>query len=293
MKIMIYVPIFTNILVPVDGSHSSFYAAMLASLIASRFKSKITVIHCISHGCMHPELKAQYRLPTATLQKLEKVYLEAGKKVILNFKEFFEGSGIRIKTRLITCEDPAETIIQSVKNEGYDLVIIGNRAKEQDPAYYLGSTTAKVVRHSECPVFIAKKKTSFGKILVAVDGSKHANMALDYAIQLAKVFGANLDLVHVEGDKLISIGGPEVADCIGPIGECIMKDAVSKVQGVEFTKFLEYGRPQEVIIKLSNKENVDTIVVGSRGLSSIRRYLLGSVSDEVSMHARSSILIVR
>ena len=56
---------------------------------------------------------------------------------------------------------------------------------------------------------------------------------------------------------------------------------------------LEYGSPAKIIIKVAKKANVDIIVVGSRGLSRVRRYLLGSVSDDISMHAKSSVLIVR
>jgi nucleotide-binding universal stress UspA family protein len=100
-------------------------------------------------------------------------------------------------------------------------------------------------------------------------------------------------LVHVEEDKLIRIGGPQVVDCLGTVGECILKDAASKVQDIAFDKMLEYGSPAEVIIKVAKKANVDLIIVGSRGLSSVRRYLLGSVSDDISMHARNSVLIVR
>jgi nucleotide-binding universal stress UspA family protein len=44
---------------------------------------------------------------------------------------------------------------------------------------------------------------------------------------------------------------------------------------------------------MAQKGNIDLIVVGSRGLSSVKRFLLGSVSDDISMHARSSVLIVR
>jgi len=102
-----------------------------------------------------------------------------------------------------------------------------------------------------------------------------------------------LALVHVEEDNLIRIGGPQVVDCVGTVGECILKDASTKVQGVSLDKMLEYGSPAEVIIKIAKKAYVDLIVIGSRGLSSVRRFLLGSVSDDISMHARSSVLIVR
>jgi nucleotide-binding universal stress UspA family protein len=110
---------------------------------------------------------------------------------------------------------------------------------------------------------------------------------------LARNFNANLALVHVEEDKLVRIGGPQVVDCLGTVGECILKDAETKVKGLSFDKILEYGSPAEIIIKVAKKANVDIIVVGSRGLSSVRRYMLGSVSDDISIHARSSVLIVR
>ena len=290
---MIDKQIFEKILVPVDGSHSCLHAKMFASSIAKKFNSKVTVVNVVSHEFMHPELKAQYQLPHSILHKIDEAYLEAGKKIIRNAEEMFREASIQVDARLVTYEDPAEYLLGLVKDEKFDLVIIGNRADTQSERYSLGSVTEKIARHTECPVLIVKKKPKVQKLLVAVDGSKYAEKALEYAALLAKVYSANLALVHVEEDKLIRIGGPQVVDCLGTVGECILKDAASKVQGIAFDKMLEYGSPAEVIIKVAKKANVDIIVVGSRGLSSVRRYLLGSVSDDISLHARSSVLIVR
>ena len=82
-----------------------------------------------------------------------------------------------------------------------------------------------------------------------------------------------------------------IVDCVRTVSERILKYASTKVQGVSFDKMLEYGSPAEIIIEVVKKANVDIIVVGSRGLSSVRRCLLGSVSDDISMHARNSVLI--
>jgi nucleotide-binding universal stress UspA family protein len=284
---------FKNILVPVDGSHSCLHAKMLASSIAKKFNSKVTVVHVVSHEFMHPELKAQYQLPPSILNRVDDAYLQAGKKIIRNAEEMFREANIEVDTKLVTYEDPAEFLLQLIKDKKYDLVVIGNRAGTQSARYSLGSVTEKLARHAECPVLIVKQKPKVEKILTAVDGSKYADKALEYAVQLARNYSANLALVHVEEDKLIHIGGPQVVDCVGTVGECILKDASTRVQGVSFDKMLEYGSPAEVIIKVAKKADVDIIVVGSRGLSSIRRYLLGSVSDDISMHARSSVLIVK
>ena len=56
---------------------------------------------------------------------------------------------------------------------------------------------------------------------------------------------------------------------------------------------LEYGNPAEVLIKIAKKADIDIIIMGSRGLSSVKRFLLGSVSDDISMHSRNSVLIVK
>jgi nucleotide-binding universal stress UspA family protein len=290
---MINKQFFKKILVPVDGSHSCLHAKMLAASIAKKFKSKVTVVHVASHEFMHPELKAQYQLPHSIVHKIDEAYLEAGKKIIRNAEELFREAKIDVDARLVTFEDPAEYLLELVKDEKYDLVVIGNRAETQSERYSLGSVTEKVARHAECPVLIVKDKPKIKKLLAAVDGSKHADKALEYAVQLAKHYSANLALVHVEEDKLVRIGGPQVVDCLGTVGECILKDAATKVEGVTFDKVLEYGSPAEIIIKVAKKADVDIIVVGSRGLSSIGRFLLGSVSDDISLHSRSSVLIVK
>jgi nucleotide-binding universal stress UspA family protein len=284
---------FEKILVPVDGSHSCLHAKLLALSLAKKFNSHVTVVHVITHEFMHPELKAQYQLPPSILEKIDDTYLEAGKKIVRNAEQLFTEAGIDVDARLLKYEDPAETVLKLVKDEKYSLVVIGNRADTQAEDFSLGGVTEKVARHAECPVLIVKKKPKLKKILTAVDGSKHADKALEYAVALTKNYSADLALLHVEEDKLIRIGGPQVVDCVGTVGECILKDASTKAQGMAFDKLLKYGSPAETIIKVSQKAKVDLIVVGSRGLSSVQRFLLGSVSDDISMHSRASVLIVK
>jgi nucleotide-binding universal stress UspA family protein len=285
--------LFKTILIPVDGSHSCLHAQMFAASLAKKFDSKVTVVHVASHEFMHPELKAQYQLPHSILHKIDDAYLQAGKKILRNAEELFREAGISVDAKLVTHEDPAEFILELTKDTTCNLVVIGNRADIQSERHSLGGVTEKVARHAECPVLIVKKKLQLAKILTAVDGSTYADKALEYAVQLARNYSADLALVHVEEDKLVRIGGPQVVDCLGTVGECILKDASTKVKGVAFNSMLKYGSPAEVLIKVASKADVDLIVVGSRGLSSVRRYLLGSVSDDISMHARSSVLIVR
>jgi len=281
---------FETILVPIDGSVSCLRARELASLIARKFRSKVTVVHVVSHDFMHPELKANYQLPSLILQKIDEVYMKAGEKILRTAEEAFKEEGLQVEPLLIRrSEDPADTILNLAKERPFDLIVIGNRAETQAERFELGSTSEKIVLYSKTPVLIVKRKTKMSKLLVAVDGSEQANKALKYASNLAMKFKAKVTLLHVSESKLANLE-PEA---VRIVGENILSDAATNFEGIDLDKRIEYGSPAQNIIKVARQENYDLIILGSRGLSSVKRYLLGSVSEDVSMHAKRSVLIVR
>src|SRR4030043_243428 len=112
---------FGKILVAVDGSHSCLRAKELAASLAREFNSKVTVVHVISHDFMHPELKAHHELPSLVLHELDKSYQKAGKKILRAAEDFFKEENLEIESELVRAEDPAEKILQMVKEADYDL----------------------------------------------------------------------------------------------------------------------------------------------------------------------------
>jgi nucleotide-binding universal stress UspA family protein len=282
---------FGKILVAVDGSHSCLRAREIAASIAREFGSKVTVVHVISHDFMHPELKAHHQLPSLILHELDKSYQKAGRKIIRAAEEFFREENVEIKSELVRAEDPAEKVLQMVKESDYDLLIIGNISETQADRFSLGSVAEKISLYAKCPVLIAKRKTKIKKLLVAVDGSEKADKALEYAIQLCRHFKARMTLLHVEESELFRLE-PKVTK---QVGEQILAESASKAKtgDVACDVRLEFGNPARTILKVSKQEDYDLIVLGSRGVSSVKRFLLGSVSADVSMHAQRSVLIVR
>ena len=280
---------FKKILVPVDGSHSCLHAEELAAAIAKNFKSKVTVIHVVSHDLLRPELELHYRVPSSVRTEITNWFLQAGKKIVWDAEALFKEEGIEVDARVVEYEDPAETVLRVAKDEGYDLIVMGNRGETEVEAFSLGSIAEKVSRHAERPVLVVKQKTKLSKILVAVDGSESAYKALEYAVQMTMKHKAKVTLLNVGESKLFGLK-PEVAR---KIGESILSDTAAKVKGLKLSTQLEFGNPAETIIEVAEKGNYDLIVVGSRGLSSVKRFFLGSVSDDVSHHAKCSVLIVR
>jgi nucleotide-binding universal stress UspA family protein len=281
---------FKNILVPIDGSTSCLRARELTAIIARKFNSKITLVHVVSHDFMHPEHKANYQLPPEIMQKIDAVYMKAGEKILRTAEEVFKEEGLQVEPILIRrAEDPADSILNLSKERLFDLIIMGNRAETHAEPFELGSTSEKIALYSKIPVLIVKKKTKLGKILVAIDGSKQATKALGYVSVIARKFNSKVTLLHVAESKLANLE-PEA---VKKISEKILFDAATEIKDVEIQKGLVFGNPAESIIQLARKENYDLIVLGSRGLSSVKRYLLGSVSEDVTWHARRSVLIVR
>lgn len=142
----------------------------------------------------------------------------------------------------------------------------------------------------------------FSKILLAYDGSKASNQALERAIELAKVTpSSSIYVVHAFEFPRFFIG-----EALAPLPASVNKDyydlAVQtteevkgrlEAEGLNATVELLQGSPAEVILNYSKEHDVDVIVIGSRGLGGIREFVLGSVSHNVVQSSRIPVLVVK
>lgn len=143
----------------------------------------------------------------------------------------------------------------------------------------------------------------FSRILVAVDGSPFAERALAHAVDLSKKYEAKLIIVHVVLRRFYAVTPSEAGVLATTVfvkemeseGEKIIakSDEFAKEAGVAYECRLVQGVPADEIVRLAQAENVDLIVVGSRGLTEVRAFLLGSVSDKVMHHAKCPVLVIR
>ncbi|MGI6679017.1 MAG: universal stress protein [Dehalobacterium sp.] len=146
------------------------------------------------------------------------------------------------------------------------------------------------------------------KILLAIDGSDHGMKAVDYALRLAQIEGGEVEIIYVIAnlDKRINVTGhmdPDLGfhlqekteEALNEEGKMILDQGKAKFQDTDIsctTKLLT-GNPAVVILHEAEKQNADVIVMGSRGLSGITRFVMGSVSSKVVNHAHCSVFIVR
>ncbi len=167
---------------------------------------------------------------------------------------------------------------------------MGNISEDEGSHFSLGSVAEKVSLHSQCSVLIAKRKTSFRKLLVAYDSSKQSKKALKVAVNLCKHFkNAKMTILNIENRELHRLE-PEIAN---EIGEKILEEASTSIEGVACDRRLEFGKPAAIILKIARMEDYDLIVLGSRGLSSIKRFFTGNVGTFVVTNAKRSVILVR
>nr|WP_298249700.1 universal stress protein [uncultured Halomonas sp.] len=145
----------------------------------------------------------------------------------------------------------------------------------------------------------------YTSILVPVDGSEHAQKALAVACQLARQDGSTLHLVHIpeelshETTLVWGIGaiaieasreereeaGKQVAS---RAAEAAREQGATRVETV-----IAQGDPARAILSESRKRGVDAIVMGSRGLSDLKGFVVGSVSHKVAHTAECTVITVR
>jgi len=137
-------------------------------------------------------------------------------------------------------------------------------------------------------------------VVVGTDGSRNAEAAVREAAKVAKADGAVLHLVTAYPD--IPTYGETIASSakrepinLRDVAEQVLARTTAELEGagLDVVTDAREGDPAKVILDVAKEQDADLIVVGARGLTGLRRFLLGSVSSKLAHHADSSLLIVR
>jgi nucleotide-binding universal stress UspA family protein len=134
------------------------------------------------------------------------------------------------------------------------------------------------------------------RILIGIDGSSNSNRAAAFAAQIAKKFEARITILFVVAPSdhdMLAGKSTSMDEGKRGFGQQRMDRAETmfKEAGVEFDTDIEFGNAAEKIL-MASEHDYDLVVVGSRGLSAVRGFLMGSVSSQVSQHSKVPVLVV-
>ena len=268
---------FDHILLATDGSPVSTGAVRVALNLSSRCGARLTVMHMAKTDPSYAMFN-----PNGVLQTEDQ-----GRAVLRQVEEQAGTACVNCAPVLRYGEEPVKEISGQAEESQADLVVMGRRGVHWLERLVLGEAAARVVGHVRCSVLVVPQQASFWErgILVAVDGSRYADMAAVAAGNLAKRCGLPLTVLAVCASDDLS------CDLIKPLADRV-RDLLRQ-DGVAADSLALEGRPADTIIQAARDNDCDLIVVGNQGRSGLERILMGSVSQQVVTHARCPVLVVK
>ena len=142
-------------------------------------------------------------------------------------------------------------------------------------------------------------------IVVGTDGSDSAAIAVRQAAELAKAGGGTLHIVHAyqpmnmgtlamsagSGGSTIDVEGVNASIASHAQTVCEHAGAVAQAENMKCEIHSVPGDPCDALISVAEQVHADLLVVGNRGMTGLKRFMLGSVPNKISHHAPCSVLI--
>ena len=278
-----------RLIVGFDGSPSSFAAANYAFDLGSKLNIPVVGIYVIDKRLLDETLLedlAGILGFTFYLGISQKVKEALEKKADVLFQEFAElGRQKGAKVSLVQVEGiPYEEIAAEADED--DLIFVGYKGMHLVKGVLIGSTAERVIRKAPCPVFVSRDNYKpIKRVGIAFDGSPVARKALKVGAELAKGYGANLEVIFVEPNESFP---EEVIDQLKAEADKILGE-----ESADYTFTLLKGFPEEQLVEYQANGNIDLLVMGAFGTRPLKEILLGSVAYFVMHNAQGPVVFVK
>lgn len=208
--------------------------------------------------------------------------------------------------RKAVCDLPAAALLR--ESEKADLLVVGARGLGGFRSLLLGSVSEQCLHHAACPVAVIRSADSSTqppgetgdeaeRIVVGIDGSEDAQLALRWALDEARARGAAVEAVYAWRSPVAGLGNAVItldsasieADARLELDRALdAEDTAGLAAPVE--RVVMVGPSAQVILHAAR--GADLVVLGSRGLGGFKGLLLGSVSHQVARHAVCPVVVV-
>jgi nucleotide-binding universal stress UspA family protein len=223
------------------------------------------------------------------------------------YAEDLKQTGLRLNTQILL-ENPRHGIPKAAKEWKADLILMGSHGTGAFLRLLMGSTAQAVLRHAGCSVEIVregKRKSGGMHVLVPTDGSECAEAALRAVAAQPWPAGTEIRVICVPEVPVLAGAypyySPEVVLEVAMANEAHAQDAVLngtcilKKAGLCVSEQVMEPResPVRAVLGMADVWSADLIAMGSHGRRGFDRYVIGSVSESVALHAHCSVEVVR
>ncbi len=287
-----------HIMVPLDGSAYSEKVLSLAELLGRTYNARITLVSVLRLG------RGLLALPS-TQKKIE-----AGRKekeaYLKQVAERLKAKGLNVDYK-VGVGPAAETINSLAQELGVDLLVLRTHGRSGVSRWVLGSVASKILQLSVKPLLLAPlsaekrlENPQFRKILVPLDGSEFAERVLPYVRAIDQSFHAEIILLTVPVVPEAEVYGA-LADVIEELRQQAMKQAKEYLEGVasvlreeghKVRAIITGSEPAETILEVSEREDVDLVMMATHGRGGLDRVFLGSTAERLAQHTKSLLFLV-
>jgi nucleotide-binding universal stress UspA family protein len=273
---------FKNVLVGVDDRQGGRDAIALATHLADE-AGKLTLLN-VHSGVLRPVDAVSPGAVSAERERSHSL-LEAER----------ERAGVQAELLSVVSTSPGRGLHQQAEEQNADLIVVGSCSRGAFGRAMLGDDTRAALNGSPCAVAVAAHGYSdapapIAKVGVGYDGSPESEAALTMAQELAKPTRASVIALEAVSLPTYAYTGI-VPPAIGESMDAMIKEATERMRAMpDVEGRAVYGFAGEELAALGNE--LDLLVVGSRGYGPVKRLVVGSTSEYLERHARCSLLVL-
>ncbi len=285
-------------LIPLDGTKLSEHAYEMLPVLKLLGFDKVRMVTVWESAWEEAETGRDMKELSEVTEK-GRAYLAAYAE---QQKERIEATGFAVETS-VRVGRPADEVLDAA--QGTDLVLIATHGRSGLARWWLGSVADQVIKESKCPALVVGPNveadlTSYtvNRILVPLDGSEMAEHAIPVAMWIAKLTGAELDIVRcmsltaVTYDPSMSMYSADLVTSMEDAVREYLRQIADRVKGVKFTTTMIMGGAGEMLLEHMKDVKSDLVIMTSHGRTGVTRAALGSVTDRL-LHGSAPVLVFR
>jgi nucleotide-binding universal stress UspA family protein len=286
-----------------DLTRTSEPAWREALLVARLFEAEVVLVHAVPTALLVPP--GEFAAPELYRQVIEAAR-EHARAGIERLQDAVPAPVPKIRYR-IEPGPPALRILEAIREEAGDLVVVGTHGRTGLRRVVLGSVADRLVRLAPCPVLTVGAQAgsrrgprpTLERIVYATDFSPSARAAWPWVVALARAAGAEVDLVHVTLVPAAEQGVP--VEVLGRMAQALDEEGRANAEAFLRDGPLDRERVHVVVgpgvaadqvLRVARTRAADLVVMGTHGWSGVLRWMLGSVAQHVVQAAPCPVLTV-
>jgi nucleotide-binding universal stress UspA family protein len=285
---------YDQILFPTDGSEPAAASLDYAAQIAEEHDG---TLHILNVADTNQESLATIRGEVVDVLEQE------GEQIVDEATARASERGISVVSEVVQ-GSPHDAIVEYSEEFAIDLIVMPTHGRSGLKRVLLGSVTERVINTADVPVISVNPDEEHQptypseRILVPVDGSRGAQLALTEGIAVAKATGATLHLLHVVETGSL---GPDARSVLKEQeltaqANDIITEAVKRAEAESLDAIvtdIEHGKPLSEIRSYIRTESIDLAILGTHGTTDFSRYVMGGVSAKLVRSAPIPVMWVR